>query len=87
MSRDMFFMFFRPLAAGDAFAHSAPNPKQRSQAEVDRLGLRATAAKASESDSLRFYAGDRDDALGFLKRTSVVVAGLATMVLSETRGR
>ena len=38
-------IFLRPLAAGDAFVHSAPNPKQRSHALVDRLGPRATAAR------------------------------------------
>jgi hypothetical protein len=46
----------------------------------------AQQQRGSESDYLRFHACDRDDALGFLKLTSVVVAGSATMVLSETRG-
>jgi len=85
MSRDI---FLRSLAAADAFVHSAPNLKQRSRSEVDRLGSLVTAARLriSDFDSLRFHACDRDDALGCLKLTSVVVAGLATMVLSETRG-
>src|SRR5437870_1773008 len=42
MSNDI---FLRPLAAADAFLPSAPNPKQRSRSEVDRLGTRATAAR------------------------------------------
>src|ERR1700674_5089078 len=42
MSRDI---FLRPLAAADAFVHSAPNPKQRSRSEIDRLGSRVAAAR------------------------------------------
>src|ERR1700674_1040098 len=42
MSRDI---FLRPLAEADAFVHSAPNLKQRSRSEVDRLGPRATGAR------------------------------------------
>ena len=36
--------------------------------------------------SQRFHARDRDGAIRLLKLTSVTVAKLATMVLSETRG-
>jgi len=36
MSRDS---VLRPLAAADAFVHSAPNPKQRSRSEVIVLDL------------------------------------------------
>jgi hypothetical protein len=42
MSRDI---FLRPLVAADAFVHSAPNPKQRSYSEIDRLGSRAKVAR------------------------------------------
>jgi hypothetical protein len=42
MSKDI---LLRPLAAADAFLHSAVNPKQRSRFDVDRLGPRATAAR------------------------------------------
>src|SRR5712691_13398940 len=71
MSRDI---FLRPLAAADAFVHSAPNPKQRSRSEVDRLGTRATAARFRIPIPSGFMPVIVTAPLASLKLASLVVA-------------
>ena len=76
------FVLAGPVAA-DTFVHPAPRPCNAHTMMWNVLGF---SRHNEDSDSLRFHVCDRDDAIGLLRLTSVLVARLATMVLSETRG-
>ena len=79
MSRDI---FLRSQGGADAFVHPAPPPG------LHRAGRGPLASSSSRRVPLRsgFMLMIRDDAIGGSKPTSVAIAKLATMVLSETLG-
>ena len=82
MSRDIFL----PSAGGaDTFGHPAPLRGRAVMLIV--VGPRNSRKKSDSKPPLRFHTrGPRVDAVRFSRLTSLSIAKLATMVLSETRG-